>query len=73
MAENKKPLKTIEEHNAWRRQFWASTGQHGLGIECPKCHHEMINAYGVGVTTASMPPKLQAKCENCGHHEFIIA
>ena len=66
-----KQLRTIEEHNAWRRPFHSGR-QNGVGVECPLCHAEMIDLRP-GQVTASCPPKLAVKCEACGHHDWIVA
>jgi len=64
-----KKLKTIEQHNKEKREFYSDNG---TGIECPDCGAELIEP-NPGIMLACNPPKKAVNCPACAYRSYIIA
>ena len=70
----KKPLKSLEQHNAERMQSiprWGMNKEYN-GIACPDCGEELYDSNPM-VTLASLPAQKNIHCDNCNYSGYRIA
>ena len=64
-------LKTIEEHNAWKRALIEEKQKRRSGIACPTCNEEL--SFEDDLFLMSNPPKRRVNCMSCGYRDFVLA
>lgn len=69
-------LKSLDEHNALRRQAMESMHRamqpHPNGIACPKCGEELWDSSPC-ITLTSNPAQKHVHCPACGHKGYRLA
>lgn len=64
-------LKTIEEHNQFKRdQYFQKNQPQKTGIECPQCHNELL--YADNMILTSYPPQRRVFCDKCNYSNTIV-
>lgn len=66
------PLKSLEEHNAERREYWKEYRRDAPvpnGIACPDCGKELFDS-APSVTLTSNPPQKNIHCKYCSYRGY---
>lgn len=71
--ENKKNLKTIDEHNKKIiKEYEEYKNKHQkTGVECPKCGSELLFV-NEDIVLMTYPPKKYVYCSKCGYDSAIL-
>lgn len=68
-------LKSLDEHNRERHEWWIARSQgkrEGNGIACPVCGEEMYDI-NPSMELMSLPPLKEVYCVKCGFRGLRIA
>ena len=62
-------MMTLTEHN--ESMVEQRTESNRLGVVCDKCGQELYKARP-GIVLASLPPRVETTCRNCGEHGYMV-
>jgi len=65
-------MKTLDQFNVERIEFWQSNKTEKNGIACPLCGKELIDSAD-GIVLTSSPPKVAIRCLSCHFKGLRIA